>query len=252
VGRYADKHSQEQRDAVIRAQLEDGISAEEAVELAAAGQLYELEPFDISPSMVRELRREVERERPTNGGPKTELDRARAIAEATIARIEAMESPSAKDLHAARQAAQIIRDADREQEKQAARKRASQPRPTKQKVKCRRLLDEYAWPDDAVSCSCPDEPPCVFSKVAPEMEAERLATDKALGSGGTCQCRQPRPRGWCLDRDGNPTCETCRLTIEGWQTRFPGIVKDVERSRLIAAGKIFEEALALTEALPAH
>jgi hypothetical protein len=85
--------------------------------------LYGLKPFDISPSHARELRTEAERERPTNGGPKTELDRTRAIAEATIARVEAMESPTAKDLHALRQATYIVRDAER----QAGRQRLSRP-----------------------------------------------------------------------------------------------------------------------------
>ncbi len=72
------------------------MSVEEVVELAAAGRLYGLEPFDISQAPARELRVEAERERPTNGGPKWELDRPRAIAEATLARVEAMENPTAE------------------------------------------------------------------------------------------------------------------------------------------------------------
>jgi hypothetical protein len=35
IGRYSNEHSQQRPDAVVRAQLEDGMSAEESVELAA-------------------------------------------------------------------------------------------------------------------------------------------------------------------------------------------------------------------------
>jgi hypothetical protein len=149
---------------VIRAQLEDSMSAEEVVELAAAGRLYGLEPFDISPSQARELRAEAERERPTNGGPKTELDRTRAIAEATIARVEALEAPTAKDLHAAREAARIIRDAEKQQERESARRRASQPR-DQAKPKCQRLADEFDWPENAEPCGCPDDYVCLLFRI---------------------------------------------------------------------------------------
>jgi hypothetical protein len=186
MGRWAHKLSDEQKAAVVRAMLEDAMGAEEVVELAAGGELYGLEPFDISPSTVRELRAEAERERPTNGGPKTEHDRARAIAEATLARVEAMDSPTAKDLHAARQAAQIIRDAD----KQVARERPK--RLAERKTGCRHIKwgDER---DDREPCTC--SKPCFgawlcadFAKVR-QIEAEgRREPCKGFATSGDDVC----------------------------------------------------------------
>jgi hypothetical protein len=192
--------------------LDDSMSAEEVVELAAAGALYGLGPFDISPSQARELRAEAERERPTNGGPKTELDRARAIAEATLARIEAMDNPTAKDLHAARQAALIIRDA----EKQVARERPK--RLAERKTGCRHIKwgDER---DDREPCTC--SKPCFgawlcadYAKVR-RLEAEGLPVPCkgfAISGGDTCyQCGEPLADHERLHYDGPGRQEWSKL-----------------------------------------
>ena len=128
MGRYAEKHSQQQRDAVIAAQLE-GMSAEEAVERAGAGELG-LEPFSMSPSQARDLAAEARRERgsdavPHRPGPPADQAEAeeRAFLEAQIARIKSLPKPTAKDLHAMRTAMAALRDI----EKHAARRRVHQP-----------------------------------------------------------------------------------------------------------------------------
>jgi hypothetical protein len=128
MGRYAPNLSNEQREAVTRAMLEDGMSAGEVVELAAAGQLG-LPAFEVSESTARDLRAEAERER-DNGtvddpGPPADQATAQALAfaEREIARIEALETPSAKELSAYREALRIKQDAERQAEKRAARER---------------------------------------------------------------------------------------------------------------------------------
>ena len=120
------------------------MSAEEAVELAAAGGLYGLEPFDISPSHARELRAEAERER-GNGvvddpraARRPSRGRGARLSRKQIARIRAIEEPTAKQLSAMREAMRALEDVKRRQARRVARERLSRP-PSKPKPKCRRL-----------------------------------------------------------------------------------------------------------------
>jgi hypothetical protein len=90
MGRFSPKLTQDQRDAIVRAML-DGWSAAEVVKVAADGELEGLEPFEVSETACRDLRREAERnplwiERVRrNGGPAGKEDEARAVAEASLA-----------------------------------------------------------------------------------------------------------------------------------------------------------------------
>lgn len=59
------KFSEEEREAVVRAAVEDELVAETIVELAAKGELYGLPPFEIGATTVRELARKERRKRPS-------------------------------------------------------------------------------------------------------------------------------------------------------------------------------------------
>jgi hypothetical protein len=256
MGRYAMQLNEKIRAVLIAAQLEYGLSAAETARAAEAGELEDLPPTQVSETTCRDLAAEARRGRSTqsNGTATSESDEARELGDAMaaeadertylekqIARIKAIEEPTAKDLHALCTAMNALSDIDRREAKRAPR------RPVKKKqTACR----HFPRADGREPCSCAE--PCVSARVAAETQEEIEKTAEALATGGTCQCQQPRPRGWCLDGDGNPTCESCRLTVENWEARFPGVIKGVERSRLMAAGKTFEEALALTEASPAR
>lgn len=112
MGRYDPRLSDDMRDALVRAQLDDGMSAPEAAKAATAGELGE--PFDVSETTCRTLAREAKRDRPRAARDEPdEPDRVRAIAEKTIARVEALDAPASKDLHALQQAQRIVDAADR-------------------------------------------------------------------------------------------------------------------------------------------
>jgi hypothetical protein len=104
--------SDDQRDAAIGAVVLGGMSYADAALAAAAGELA-VEPFEPAPTTVQgwvaaHTRREGVR---LAGLPETE--RVRAVAEKTIARVESLDSPTARDLHAMQQAHKMLQDADR-------------------------------------------------------------------------------------------------------------------------------------------
>lgn len=124
MGRWTPKHTDEQRQAVIRAQLEDGLSAEEAVALASTGELWP-EPFEMSATQARELARQARRKGQSpigNGHPPDdpELATARAVIQ-EVSKLGA--KASNKDLARARTARAIIADWER----RAARSRPARP-----------------------------------------------------------------------------------------------------------------------------
>jgi hypothetical protein len=130
------KYSRQQREAVIRAMLEGGMSSGEACAAAAAGELG-VGGFEIAESTACELTAKARREAASAADPPSGNgdigDRARAAAEATIARVEKLgEQATAKDLAALRAAMAVVQDADQRKAKQAARDRASRPRQTEE------------------------------------------------------------------------------------------------------------------------
>jgi hypothetical protein len=105
------KFSTDQRDAAIGAVLEHGLTALEAAQAAAEGRLGD--PFDPSVTTVQGWVAAHQRREGVQVAGQEEARRVRAVAEKTIARVEAMDAPTAKDLHALREAQRLVHDADR-------------------------------------------------------------------------------------------------------------------------------------------
>jgi hypothetical protein len=182
MGRCDPKHSDAQREAVIANQLDRGESAAATVRAAAAGELG-LPAFTIGETTCRTYAREAKRDgRPDvrDAPPLTADDRVRSIAEKTIARVEALDAPASKDLHALRQAQQIVHAADR----QAPR------------------------PDKPAEDTTPE-----FSPLTEQLLARLNERDKARAEGRPCTCDRPVPRSWDHDENGNPICHGCELAV---------------------------------------
>jgi uncharacterized protein (DUF1800 family) len=119
MARCDERHSQEQRDAVIAAQLE-GMGAEEAVARAATGELG-LEPFEMGASTARDLAAEARRAgAPTGLSPVDQAEaEERAYLEAQVARIRAIEEPTPKQVSTMREAMRALEDIKRRAAKRA-------------------------------------------------------------------------------------------------------------------------------------
>jgi hypothetical protein len=164
VGRNDDKLSAEMKAAVVAAR-EDGMAPAEVVKHAAAGRFDGLPPFTIAESTIRRLvqfKRSRDWVAAGNGGSDhdddaPEPDRLRAIAESTIARVENLEKPTARDLSAAQQAQRVLDDADR---RAARRGRPAMPAPSKPSPLLDRLVKEandyLAAVDAGLRCECPE------------------------------------------------------------------------------------------------
>jgi hypothetical protein len=129
IGRYDEKHSQEQRDAVIRFQLDGGASAPETAKAAAAGELG-VPPFEVSPTSCRVWAREARRERgepgPTVGQEEAE---EREYLKEEVARIRKIKEPPAKEIHAMGQALRTLDEIDKRAVKRAAHWGPAKPAP---------------------------------------------------------------------------------------------------------------------------
>jgi transposase len=124
MGRQHDrKFSTDQRDAVIAAVLEHGLTASEAAQAAADGRLGD--PFEPSVTTVQGWVAAHKRREGVEAAGQEESRRVRAVAEKTIARVEAMDAPTAKDLHALREAQRLVHDTDRRAPREAPRPRES-------------------------------------------------------------------------------------------------------------------------------
>jgi hypothetical protein len=179
MGRYSPKLTQDQRDAVVRAML-DGWSAPEVVKAAAEGELDGREPFAVSETACRDLFREAERnpqwlERVRrNGGAAVKQDETRAEAEASfaaadergdqepdvferrdraeaderaflnrqIARVMALDEPTAKDLHALKTARDRIETLNKRAARRAPQASRAEPEEPELTPLERKLLAE--------------------------------------------------------------------------------------------------------------
>jgi hypothetical protein len=150
VGRYATELNPKIRAVLVAAQLEHGMSAAETARAAQAGELEGLPPTRVSETTCRELAAEARREQSTqsNGSAASESDETRELGEAMaaeaeerayfeqqIARIKALDEPTAKQLSIMRTALHVLEDIDRRRAKRAARRR----RPAEQEAGCRHL-----------------------------------------------------------------------------------------------------------------
>jgi transposase len=104
--------SDDQRDAAVGPVLQAGMSAAEAAMAAAAGELA-VPPFDVAPTTITGWIAAHNRREGGQLAGNAEAQRARAWAEKQIARIEAIENPTAKDGHAMQQALRVLTDAER-------------------------------------------------------------------------------------------------------------------------------------------
>jgi hypothetical protein len=229
VGRNDEKLSRAMKDAVVAAR-ESGMSPAEIVDHAAAGGFDDLPAFTIAQSTIRRLvafHRRQQRTATGNGGAEEagtpedlpEPDRLRAIAEQTIARVEQLEKPTARDLSAAQQAQRLLDDS-------ARRARRKPPKPA---------------PSTSTLLAHP-----AFAEMVANWEAEERLTNQVIAElpGEQCQCEPLQhnaskyataidPRRWLL-HNGDPTCGTCRLPITDWRTRFAGypvLLKELEAWR---------------------
>jgi len=198
MGRLTPHFSDGQRHACIGAVL-DGYSAREATQAAASGELG-LEPFEVSITTIQDWVAQHERSEEISDQGREEADRARVIAQKEIARVEALEAPTAKDLHSLEQALRLVRRADR----QAPRK--APPKPS-------------SGPSDRLVALCADERECPphtpLVRTAHEPKPLRLWGPGSAQSGdalkvlaGPCaECGEP------LDREAAERClaEWCEL-----------------------------------------
>jgi hypothetical protein len=94
MGRHSLRYSDDQRQAIARAVLDDGLTAREAVERAAAGELG-IPPFDVPLSTAQGFVTETRRDRPPDRGDAEKgrlrelADRAIAVIETEMAKVEA-------------------------------------------------------------------------------------------------------------------------------------------------------------------
>jgi hypothetical protein len=189
MGRYAMQLNEKIRAVLIAAQLEYGLSAAETARAAQAGELEGLPPTQVSETTCRDLAAEARRGRSTqsNGTATTELDEARELGEAMaaeaderaylekqIARIKAIEEPTAKDLHALRTAMNALGDIDRRQAKRTPPRRPV----VEQETGCRHFPRE----DGSGPCACTR--PCVLVQIA--VDEEKVEQAKAEGRPEPC------------------------------------------------------------------
>ncbi len=80
--------------------------------MAAAGDFGD--PFEVSVATFQEWAAQHERSQEVADQGREEADRARAITQKEIARVEALEEPSARDLHTLEHALRLVRRADRQ------------------------------------------------------------------------------------------------------------------------------------------
>jgi hypothetical protein len=125
VGRWAPHLGLDQREAIGDA-VEEGRTTAEIIGMAAAGKLWyrktrdRLDEFSVSETTVRKIAQERRRELPVApGGGEVPLtlheaaSKTRKVALRTIARIEAIDNPSGRDLTDLRTAWGILGDIDR-------------------------------------------------------------------------------------------------------------------------------------------
>jgi hypothetical protein len=227
--------SDHEREAIARAILDDGLDATAAARAAAAGQLTTT-AFEVAPSTCRQVAREAEAEpgRAPLAAPEPELEAEdlEALSEADekrwlekqVAAIKARQQPTAKDLTTMRSALEALAAIRRRElkrarqlERQREHDRAKQEGPKRSRSFWRLDPDERA-----------------------ELDAVRQAV--AAAPGRNCQCgNEANPSlGYYACGvlvDGHPTCETCRLPIDGWAERWPGLAESVELRRQINAGE---------------
>jgi hypothetical protein len=123
MGRFDLKLNADQREAIIRAKADAGLTAREVVELAADG-LDGLKPFEVSETVVNDLVREERQERGHTDPPNIDaVDDVRAHAEAQLARLKQIEELSPRELSAIREAMRTIQECKR----QAAKQRLARP-----------------------------------------------------------------------------------------------------------------------------
>jgi hypothetical protein len=160
MGRRDPKHTPEMRKAIVQA-VEQGFTAREVVELAAAGQLGGQPPFEVAESTVHHLVGAARRERASRAAtPNPETETMRRIAQATIARVDALEVPTAKDLSALAQAHRVLLQADRAIAKPPTAPTAGGPAAMSNEEYARRFVACLAARDKAIDpepCRC-DEP----------------------------------------------------------------------------------------------
>jgi hypothetical protein len=111
MGRLSPLFSADQKAAVIGA-YEGGLTAREVAAAAAAGELLD-EPFEIAVSTINDLVMRYRRTERVEDGTAEDAERVRAIAQKTIARVEALEAPTAKDLSALEGAIRVVRKTER-------------------------------------------------------------------------------------------------------------------------------------------
>jgi hypothetical protein len=209
------------RRILVAAQLEHGLSAAETARAAQAGELEGLPPTRVSETTCRDLAAEARRERSTqsNGTATSESEEARELGDAMaaeaderaflerqIARIKAIEQPTAKDLHALRTAMNALGDIDRREAKRAPQ------RPVERQTGCRHITDGR---DDREPCTC--SKPCFAAWLCADYaKARRLEAEGrpvpckgfAISGGDTCyQCGEPLANHERLHYDGQEWSE---------------------------------------------
>jgi hypothetical protein len=179
MGRHDPQFSADQRAAVVRHQLERGHTAPETVAAAAAGELG-VPPFVVSESTCRRFAQQARKDCPRgvrerDNGQHDATDRVRAVAGATIARIEKLgDAATAKDLAALEQAGRIIQKGDR-----------AAPRPEKP----------------------PENPaPAEMSPLLRGLLDQMREKDQARAEGRPCACDRPVPQSWDKDDRGWSIC----------------------------------------------
>ena len=148
MGRFAMQLNPRIRDILIAAQLEQGMSAAETARAAQAGELEGLPPTRVSETSCGELRAEAERERgnyslANTPGPPTDQAEAseRAYLEQQIARIRAIEEPTAKQITTLREAMRGLEDIEKRATRRAPRRPEPEPEDVEERKElCYRLL----------------------------------------------------------------------------------------------------------------
>jgi hypothetical protein len=110
-------YSDDQRQAIVFAMLDEGRTARAAVTAAAAGELG-VPAFKIPESTARDIARQARRERGLSEVPTLErvaslVDRALMLAEDELERVENVEEVTAKDLSKMRESLRVVNEAAR-------------------------------------------------------------------------------------------------------------------------------------------
>jgi hypothetical protein len=182
--------------------------------MAAAGALYGLEPFEISETTVNDLARQRQQEGrngETSVVPTSAAERMRAVAEGTIARVEKMDAPTAKDLNALGAAQRLLDESARLEAKQNRHRPAETDDDHENgDFAMRLLLAGPALPHGP--------PPAWWGKQSWRGEWQRA---QAQAAGKPCECDQPTPwsfdddgkPNWNRDEPGTPHCLVCCLPV---------------------------------------